>query len=79
MRITLFLISILLFSCGENPRDVKDGFMYVKDSNTGLCYSISKIGFNDFGMNTSTHFDSRTMTCVPCDSLKKVDVISIGK
>jgi hypothetical protein len=45
---------------------------YSKDMKTGLCYGIVTI------VKSSDIFDSGLITCVPCDSLKKVKVIEVN-
>lgn len=45
--------------------------IYGKDSRTGLCYSIPvEMGLVE---------NRKKMSCVPCDSLKKVKVIKLNK
>lgn len=73
----LFLIPlIVLSSCGKDSEEISGAFRYAQDDNTGVCFTFTNISFtSDGSILQSNHFDARSMTCVPCDSLKKVEVI----
>ena len=77
--LVILLLSIILFSCKTNPSEIDNGFKYIKDYHTGLCYSVSNLGFFDNGIVKGTQYDNRTLTCVPCDSLKNINVTIIEK
>ena len=77
-KIILILVSIIfLISCDKDPKDMHNAFFYIHDKNTGLCYSFTNIIFYRDEIDHSGVFNSGSMTCVPCDSLKKYKVISI--
>ena len=73
----LFLIPlIVLSSCGKDSKKISGAFLYAQDDNTGVCFVFTNISFTSDGtILQSQNFDARSMTCVPCDSLKKVKVI----
>lgn len=67
-------VALLIISCDaristvdtSQATDIKNSLSYFKDTATGLCFGTiqaGKIGTND---------GSISITCVPCDSLKKV-------
>jgi uncharacterized protein YpmB len=69
--IILFFAIISLFSCQSNKTKAKSiHTVYLKSKKTGLCFSAI-----DF--ETGTGFEYNSLTCVPCDSLKNVEVIEI--
>lgn len=51
---TILVLSILLMSCITNQEHV-EGFSYIKDARTNLCFALSNMGSNQ-----------ATMTNVPC-------------
>lgn|GEM_PF-5121007 len=66
------LIALLVITCcgcvmqGPAPSIDLNRISYYKDPTTGLCYaSMSSYSYGSFVMS---------LTCVPCDSLKKVKV-----
>lgn len=62
----LFIISISIFGCGENDTssqyEQSGKIVYIKDNRTGLCYASLDAMY------------SRSITCVPCDSLMKIGI-----
>ena len=69
MRKILFGILILICGCtkvGKNCKSIEsNGIIYFKDVSTGLCFGkVDNTGYGGF-VTTS-------ITCVPCDSLKKL-------
>lgn len=60
-----------LFSCQLNDKaqtkSIEDNLTYFKDEKTGLCFAA--INSQTYGFNTVT-----SITCVPCDSLKKIGI-----
>lgn len=70
-KVFIVLSLIMLVSCQMSERTnvqrVGSNMSYFKDEKTGLCYAAIN--------SRSTHGGSYTsITCVPCDSLKKVKV-----
>jgi hypothetical protein len=67
----LFLFIIALSSCQMNDKpdteEIKKNIVYFKDPNTGLCFA--SVNSYDTKLGTSS-----SITCVPCDSLSRVDV-----
>lgn len=47
--------------------------VYLKDPNTNLCFGAMRLDGSAYG------FDKETLTCVPCDSLKKVEINLLEK
>ncbi len=71
-QLLLILSIIFLISCrndvGENTHHVSaNGITYYKDSVTGLC-------FGKIENSTYYSFIVTSITCVPCDSLKKIGI-----
>ncbi len=61
------LLILIFSSCIRKDSKVIGEYMqpvYAKDRVTGLCFAFVKYSDNEP--------DSRSMTCVPCDSLKNV-------
>jgi len=54
-------------------RQIIDKISYIHDNNTGLCFAIVKCQVSQQG---HSNFN---ITCVPCDSLKRVRVIQVEK
>ena len=67
----LTITTLLLTSCQDNinsdSTEILDSIQYVKDTRTGLCFAT---------VSSMTHslYVVTSITCVPCDSLKRVDV-----
>lgn len=63
---------LLIQSCQINEKpevdSIKESLVYFKDSKTGLCFAAVN------STNTKSMSNSTSITCVPCDSLKNVDV-----
>ena len=78
--IVIIGILVLLFIAGCNSKDESNQvkFIYMRSKSTGLCYSMTNIGSISTDDNiilvNSGYYDSRSMVCVPCDSLKNVSV-----
>lgn len=53
---------------GQTLELVKKSIRYFKDDRTGLCFAVS------ISRTYSSYFN-HNITCVPCDSLKKIVVI----
>ena len=73
MKIVLIiLIASTWFSCQFNSKPnastILENLVYFKDKNTGLCF----VGVNS--TNTKSLSNSSSIACVPCDSLKTVNV-----
>ena len=76
MRTFLFLLFIASFflTCCNNPvgNDMpkvhSNGIMYFVDTNTGLCYAKVE-------SQTEGAYEVTSITCVPCDSLKRIGLI----
>lgn len=70
--LTLMIIGIL--SCQMNsPTNVEklNGLTYFKDSKTGLCFAaINSTSYSGYYVTS--------ITCVPCDSLKNVELKTIN-
>ena len=70
----LVLMAIGVSSCHETPGDkrIKDitrvlnTMYYYKDSQTGLCFAAIT--------SRNAYGDVTSITCVPCDSLKKIGI-----
>ena len=73
MKKTSIIIGVLfLFSCQltwqTNVDSVKNDIVYFKDERTGLCFAA---------INSSSGSSGRevvSITCVPCDSLKNIQI-----
>jgi len=67
----IFVILLGFSSCQMNQTtdvgDVKKNLTYFRDGNTGLCFAVINSNSTQGGSYTS-------ITCVPCDSLKRVNV-----
>ena len=77
----ILLATVLFSSCGLRARQgedihntndeeaivIKSRITYIKDERTGLCFAV---------LNNSTdgYRSTFTITCVPCDSLKRVSL-----
>jgi hypothetical protein len=70
-KLIVLLGLIMLVSCQANDttnnNDVKNNITYFKDAKTGLCYAA---------INSYTYggYKVTSITCVPCDSLKKIEI-----
>jgi len=77
MMIFFFGTIALMSSCGAKSARLgnidPDDIEYIKDCRTNLCYAI--IGAKQ-GMNITDAAESMGMACVPCDSLKNVEIKS---
>lgn len=68
-KMLLVVILITLFSCQNNSKTdvlkLKNGITYFKDDETNLCFAT---------INSSTYggYEIVSITCVPCDSIKKL-------
>jgi hypothetical protein len=70
----LILICIVmtlgLFSCqmngSANTEEIKGSLTYFKDPNTGLCFASINSVVDSYYITS--------ITCVPCDSLKKIGI-----
>ncbi len=66
------LIILIIQGCQINEKpevdSIKENLVYFKDSKTGLCFAAVN------STNTKSMSNSTSITCVPCDSLKNVDV-----
>ena len=66
------MLVVLLMQCQFNTepkiKSIRENLVYFKDPNTGLCFAAIN------STNTSSLSNSTSITCVPCDSLKRVDV-----
>ncbi|MFA6397874.1 MAG: hypothetical protein WDK96_03480 [Candidatus Paceibacterota bacterium] len=75
-----FCIFIGLYSACTQPRPTSDGsaedvienIKYAKDKRTNLCFGMLSSASADGFRNVS-------VTCVPCDSLKNVEVLIVGE
>jgi hypothetical protein len=69
--VLLVFITITFVSCQMNGtsdnQDVKNSISYFKDERTGLCFA-------SINSSTYTGYKVTSITCVPCDSLKKVGI-----
>lgn len=63
------IIVIIICSCSNKSTIPTIQVVYFKDPTTGICFSACTAGGTFSGTNT--------MTCVPCDSLRNVEVFSI--
>lgn len=68
----------LIISCSSESRYnyakrrmEESNFIYFKNMKTNLCYSMCNYNTSEGSMN------SGTFTCVPCDSLKNVEIIEL--
>lgn len=61
----IILISLLMVGCSAESAHKE--IEYFKDKRTGLCFA-------EYGNIGSITTDSYTITCVPCDSLKNVNL-----
>lgn len=74
MKKLLFLIVLfgVLTSCQltnePNVNKIERNLVYFKDEKTGLCFAAIN------SMSSKSLSNSTSITCVPCDSLKKVKV-----
>lgn len=68
----ILLLAVVLQSCQFNstpePDSIKENIVYFKDERSGLCFAAIN------STNTQSLSNSSSITCVPCDSLKRVDV-----
>ncbi len=66
------IVLILIQGCQINEKPevegIKENLVYFKDNKTGLCFAAVN------STNTKSMSNSTSITCVPCDSLKNVDV-----
>lgn len=72
-RVNILLIGLFIFvSCEskkykKNHKTSNSGITYFKDEETGLC-------FGEVQSSTYLSFSVKSITCVPCDSLKKIGI-----
>lgn len=69
--IFMLVFTVILFnSCSNNtggnmPSRQSNGITFFKDTITGLCFGkVSSMSYSGYGIES--------ITCVPCDSLKKL-------
>jgi len=77
----ILLATVLFYSCGLRARQgedihvtndeeaivIKSKITYIKDERTGLCFAVLNNSTDGFRSTFS-------ITCVPCDSLKRVSL-----
>jgi len=63
ISITMFLFLSCQTSQETNTQDVVSSISYFRDSTTGLCFAA---------VNSVSYPGITSITCVPCDSLKKL-------
>lgn len=70
-KLILFFAVIMLASCQMNDitdnSKIIENITYFKDERTGLCFA--SVNSHSYGANVIT-----SITCVPCDSLKKIGI-----
>lgn len=68
----IVLLALVLPSCQFNVKpdtaEIQENIVYFKDPNTGLCFAAVN------STNTKSLSNNSSITCVPCDSLKRVEV-----
>lgn len=68
----ILMLAVVLPSCQinekPNTKEIQENIVYFKDPNTGLCFAAVN------STNTKSLSNSSSITCVPCDSLKTVEV-----
>ena len=64
-KLLTILLALFLYSCKPEPKDIAKNteVFYMYDSVTKICYGVL--------LNPNIYI---TVTCVPCDSLKDVEV-----
>lgn len=72
MKILVILLCLAMTGCQLNGKpdveSIKDNLVYFKDEKTGLCFAAVN------SMSSKSLSNSSSIACVPCDSLKKVNV-----
>ncbi len=73
-KLLLAFLMSMLFACGEtdfqkesSKRNSLSGIRYVRSFKTGLCFAV---------ITTDNNEVRNAFTCVPCDSLRNVEVIN---
>jgi hypothetical protein len=73
MKIKFLLLTILFTGCqlSEKPDvdDIKENLVYFKDERTNLCFAAVN------SRSSKSLSETSSIACVPCDSLKNVQVI----
>ncbi len=82
MKINIILLALLVFGCQDIRKNegedlhhtnedevkvIKDKITYIKDYRTGLCFAV-------LNNHTDGFRSTFIITCVPCDSLKRVNI-----
>lgn len=62
----IILASLLMIGCTDGE-SLHRNITYFKDERTGLCFA-------EYGNVGSITTDAYTITCVPCDSLKNINL-----
>lgn len=70
--LSVLIATLVLPACQVNSipetDEIKENIAYFKDHRTGLCFAAIN------STNTQSLSNSSSITCVPCDSLKNVEV-----
>lgn len=68
----MILVCLALTGCQLNGKpdaeSIKDNLIYFRDEKTGLCFAAVN------SMSSKSLSNSSSIACVPCDSLKRVEV-----
>lgn len=70
LMIMILLVSLSGCQINEKPEvdSIKENLVYFKDDRTGLCFAAVN------STNTKSLSNSTSIACVPCDSLKNVQI-----
>jgi hypothetical protein len=70
LMIMVLLVSLSGCQVNEKPEvnSIKENLVYFKDDRTGLCFAAVN------STNTKSLSNSTSISCVPCDSLKNVEI-----
>jgi hypothetical protein len=70
--LSAFPVLLLVVSCQVSSsiktREIKKNIVYFKDERTNLCFA----GINSTNINSLS--ETTSISCVPCDSLKNVNI-----
>jgi hypothetical protein len=69
--LVLLFIAVVAVACQmssvSNTEDIKRSITYFKDESTGLCFAA-------INSMSGAGYTVTSITCVPCDSLKKIGI-----
>ena len=70
LMIMVLLVSLSGCQVNEKPEvdSIKENLVYFMDDRTGLCFAAVN------STNTKSWSNSTSIACVPCDSLKRIEI-----